>query len=297
MSVPAVSVVISAYNRAATIGKAVRSALVQDYAGHYEIIVVDDGSTDSTPEILTDYGQKIRVVRQPNRGRSAARNSGVWQAAASLVAFLDSDDYWLSTKLGAVVKTFEERPDTGLVYSDYYEADSTDGRLLGRLSFPDNPRIDQMFARLECVGIPSNVAVRRAIFEQVGGFDERLHWGEDIDLYLRLRRVCSFSRIPEPLLVYRKRMQLEESIRAYSLENRATFEHVMREHFGRRANRLINHTRDQRAAGLLTLGLMQFRGGERRKALTTFVELAMYRPFYAPRVIVERVKGRARAAS
>jgi glycosyltransferase involved in cell wall biosynthesis len=290
---PLLSVIIPAYNRAGTVRQAVQSALEQDYPGPYEVVVVDDGSTDSTPNLLAAFSQRIRIIRQQNLGRSAARNAGVQHSVANLIAFLDSDDYWLSGKIAAVIKSFQERPDAGLTYSDYWEVDSVDGRCLGIVSHPDDPSLEQMFQRLECVGVPSSVAVRRAVFEQVGGFDERLHWGEDTDIYLRLRQVCSFYRIPgRPLLVYRKRTQVEDSVRAYSVQTRAVLENVMREHFGRQANKLIKQMRDQRAAGLLTLGLTQLKHREWRKALDSFGELATYRPLYARRVVAERLHNR-----
>jgi glycosyltransferase involved in cell wall biosynthesis len=291
----ALSVVIPVYNRAGTVRQAVESALEQDYVGPYEVVVIDDGSTDSTPSLLAAYGQRIRIIRQQNLGRSAARNAGVRHSVADLIAFLDSDDYWLSGKIAAVIKSFEERPDVGLTYSDYCEVDSADGRYLGIVSLPENPSLEQMFHRLICVGVPSSVAVRRAVFEQAGGFDERLHWGEDIDFYLRLRQVCSFYRIPgPPLIVYRKRTKVEDSVRAYSPQTHAILERVMREHFGRRANGLINQMRNQRAAALLTLALTQLNRREWRRALSSLVELATYRPIYAPRVALERLLNRRR---
>jgi GT2 family glycosyltransferase len=211
-----------------------------------------------------------------------------------LVAFLDSDDYWLPGKVTAAVKSFQDQPDTGLTYSDYYEVDSADDRCLGIRSPHDNPSLEQMLHRLECVGALSSVTVRRAVFEQVGGFDERLHWGEDIDIYLRLRQICLFHRIPGPLTVYRKRTQIEDSVRAYPRQTHATLEQVMREHFGREANWLIKQMRDQRAAGLLSLALTQLKNREWRKTFGSFGELATNRPMYAPRVALNRLRNRRR---
>jgi len=93
MQAPALSVVIAVYNRPVTIQQALQSALDQDYAGRYEVIVIDDGSTDSTPEVLAAYGQRVHIIRQQHLGRSAARNAGVRYSSANLVAFLDSDAY------------------------------------------------------------------------------------------------------------------------------------------------------------------------------------------------------------
>ena len=87
--------------------EAIDSVLNQDF-GDYELIVVDDGSDDNTPEILGTYGKAITVLQQPNKGVSAARNNGIAEAAGQLIAFLDSDDLWLPGKLTAQVKFFEE---------------------------------------------------------------------------------------------------------------------------------------------------------------------------------------------
>jgi hypothetical protein len=112
-------------------------------------------------------------------------------------------------------------------------------------------------------------------------------------MYLRLRQICSFYRIPgPPQVVYRKRTRVEDSVNAYSLQDHATLERVMREHFGRRANGLIKQMRNQRAAGLLTIALVQLKQRDWRRATKTFRELAAYRPTYAPRVAVQRLCNR-----
>ena len=107
---PQVSVIIPTYNRAGCLREAVDSVLFQEFRG-FELIVVDDGSTDGTSQLLRKYGGSIRVLRQENRGVSAARNAGIAASRGELIAFLDSDDIWLSGKLACQVEFFRWNPE------------------------------------------------------------------------------------------------------------------------------------------------------------------------------------------
>ena len=106
---PLVSIIMPAHNREAYIGEAVESALSQDYE-NVELIVVDDGSTDRTYEILSDFGERIRLFRQHNAGPGAARNRGLDHAGGEFIAFLDSDDVWAPGKLRAQVSHLQRNP-------------------------------------------------------------------------------------------------------------------------------------------------------------------------------------------
>jgi len=125
---PDVSVVIPAYNAAWCVAKAIESVLVQEGAD-FEIIVVDDGSTDDTAAVLARYGDAIRVVRQRNQGLSAARNAGIRAAQGEFVAFLDADDWWLAGKLGQQLALMHTRPELGFC-STAARVEDPDGRLL-----------------------------------------------------------------------------------------------------------------------------------------------------------------------
>jgi len=113
-----VSVIIPTYNRASMVGDAIESALVQTHPAS-EVIVVDDGSTDDTERVVRAFGDRVRYVRQENRGVSAARNAGMGVAKGELFAFLDSDDLWYSYKLQLQVRVFEQWPGVGLVFSEF----------------------------------------------------------------------------------------------------------------------------------------------------------------------------------
>jgi glycosyltransferase involved in cell wall biosynthesis len=198
---PRVSVIIPTYNRAWSLATAVDSVLSQDFDA-FETIVVDDGSTDETRALLTDYGAALRVIRQPNRGVSAARNAGIRAAAAPLVALLDSDDYWLPGKLAAQTAFFDQNPEAVICQTE--ERWIRNGvrvnpgkrhRKRGGMIF--EPSLDM------CLVSPSAVMLRRSLFESVGFFDERLPACEDYDLWLRISCRHPVHLIDRPLIVKR----------------------------------------------------------------------------------------------
>jgi len=119
MNAPRVSVVIPTFNRARLVGLTIDSVLAQSYRD-MEIIVVDDGSTDDTPQVLAKYGDRIRAIRQPNGGMNAARNAGIAQARGEYLALLDSDDLWLPFKTALQVELLDRFPQTGFVFSEFF---------------------------------------------------------------------------------------------------------------------------------------------------------------------------------
>ena len=119
MRLPSVTCVLCAYNYERYVGEAIDSALAQDYPAELlDILVIDDGSTDATPEVLKGYGAAIRVIRQPNAGLNAATQRGIEEARGDLIALLDADDTWLPGKLTAQVELLQRRPEVGMVFCD-----------------------------------------------------------------------------------------------------------------------------------------------------------------------------------
>ena len=181
---PLVSVIIPTYNRGWILQEAIDSVLDQDFSD-YELIVVDDGSNDNTREILGAYGDRITVLRQPNRGVSAARNRGINEAAGQLIAFLDSDDLWLPGKLSTQVGFFEDNADA--VINQTQEIWIRNGQRV-------NPKkkhhkfSGMIFERslALCLVSPSAVMIKKSLFDIVGVFDEDLPACEDYDLWLRI---------------------------------------------------------------------------------------------------------------
>jgi glycosyltransferase involved in cell wall biosynthesis len=198
---PQVSVIIPTYNRAWCLRETMDSVLAQNFRD-VELIVVDDGSTDATPQLLKGYGQAIRVLRQENRGVSAARNAGIAAARGALIAFLDSDDLWLPGKLDHQVEFFNSQPDALICQTE--ELWVRNGRRVnpgkrhrkrGGMIF--EPSLDL------CLVSPSAVMVRRELFQRVGLFDESLPACEDYDLWLRVSSRYAVHLIDIPLIVKR----------------------------------------------------------------------------------------------
>jgi glycosyltransferase involved in cell wall biosynthesis len=204
---PLVSLIIPAYNSRAYVCDAVDSCLAQTYP-NCEVVVIDDGSTDGTPDLLrTRYGDRIRLIQQANRGAAGARNTGIREARGEFVQFCDSDDRLLPEKVQAGWELFQQKPEIVLVYT------------FARIVLPDDvtevplPDVElpsgDLFCLLLCgygnfVGT-STVMVRRQAVLDVGGFDESLAVAEDWDLWLRLASRWPFAAINEPLMIYRKR--------------------------------------------------------------------------------------------
>ena len=198
---PLVSVIVPTYNRGWVIGEAVDSVLAQQYS-NYELIVVDDGSTDDTAAVLNAYGSRVRLLRQKNKGVSAARNAGIRSAAGSLIAFLDSDDLWLPSKLSQQVLFFEEHPDALVCQTE--ETWIRNGVRVNPRKRHRKPSGMIFEPSLElCLVSPSAVMMRRSLFDRVGLFDESLPACEDYDLWLRISCRIPVHRIPAALIVKR----------------------------------------------------------------------------------------------
>jgi len=181
---PFFSVVIPAYNRYKQLRAALDSVLAQTFKD-YEIIVVDDGSTDETPLIEETYRGKIRFIRQKNLGVSAARNAGILAGDSSHIAFLDSDDIWLPAKLERQFAFIKEN--SGIALSQTNEIWIRNGRRvnpkLKHLKRAGNIFIDSLAL---CLISPSASVLKREIFSEYGLFDENLPACEDYDLWLRI---------------------------------------------------------------------------------------------------------------
>jgi len=201
LHLPRVSVIIPTYNRGRMLKEAIDSVLGQDYP-HFELVVVDDGSTDATAERLKTYGQDLVVIRQPNRGVSAARNAGIAAASGRYIAFLDSDDLWLPQKLTRQVRFFNQYPDALVCQTE--EIWMRNGRRVnpGLRHRKISGMIFEPSLHL-CLVSPSAVMIRRSLFDAVGLFDESLPACEDYDLWLRVSCRHPVYLIPEAGIIKR----------------------------------------------------------------------------------------------
>jgi glycosyltransferase involved in cell wall biosynthesis len=198
---PLVSVIIPTYNRSEMLKQAIDSVLAQDF-DDFELIVVDDGSTDNTPEILDAYKDKIVYCRQDNKGVSAARNRGIHLSSGELIAFLDSDDLWLPGKLSCQVDFFNSHADALICQTQ--ETWVRNGRRVN----PKNRHQKESGMIYErslalCLVSPSAVMMRKRLLDRVGNFDENLPACEDYDLWLRISCRFPVHLIDIPLIVKR----------------------------------------------------------------------------------------------
>jgi len=232
MDSPAVSVVIPAYNAAAFIQKTLASVAAQTYSD-YEIVVIDDGSSDDTGTIVQEYlkrqGLPGACIRQENKGIAGARNTGVRRARGRWIAFLDHDDAWFPDKLRIIMEEFSLYPEAGLVCHN--ENIVEEGRWVGMGRY--GPWTPRMYTRLLFKGntlSPSCVTVKREKVLEVGGFRENPEFNtvEDYDLWMRLSRVCRFHFTDHVLGEY----QLVERAASRRIEyHHANLEAVLRDHF------------------------------------------------------------------
>ncbi|MFM8333645.1 MAG: glycosyltransferase family 2 protein [Candidatus Methylumidiphilus sp.] len=212
---PAISVIIPSYNCELYITETISSVLNQTYKD-FELIVVDDGSTDKTQEIVASFGSPVRLVMQQNSGVCKARNRGIDEAKGRFICLLDHDDHWFPDKLGRQIKAFDENPDVGVVYSSFicWHQNSLDD------TYPDPASYDlatygdgintdlsgwiyHQFL-LDCWMLTSTAMFRAEVFEKCGAFDESLPYSEDWDLWLRLSQEYSFVNLRRPSTLYRQ---------------------------------------------------------------------------------------------
>jgi glycosyltransferase involved in cell wall biosynthesis len=198
---PRVSVILPTYNRGWILVEAVESVLGQDYA-NLELIVVDDGSTDNTKGLLLSFEDRITVIRQANRGVSAARNAGIRAATGELLALLDSDDTWLPGKVTAQVAFFSTHPDAQICQTQEIWIRNGVRVNPGKRHFKEAGMIFERSLAL-CLVSPSAVMMRRSLMDEVGLFDESLPACEDYDLWLRIAWKHPIHLIDQPLIVKR----------------------------------------------------------------------------------------------
>jgi glycosyltransferase involved in cell wall biosynthesis len=179
-----ISVIIPSYNRAHLLARAIESVLSQDLAPR-EIIVVDDGSSDDTRELMSSCFPQCQYIHQPNQGVSSARNRGIEAASGEWLAFLDSDDEWLPSKLAAQSSTLKSQP--GLLICHTEEIWIRNGRRVNAMKKhrKSGGRIFRNCLPL-CVISPSSAMIHRSLLTEVGNFDECLPVCEDYDMWLRI---------------------------------------------------------------------------------------------------------------
>ncbi|HEY9631158.1 MAG TPA: glycosyltransferase [Coleofasciculaceae cyanobacterium] len=210
---PQISVIIPTYNCDRYLSEAIESVLSQGYSDgeipRVEILVVDDGSTDSTPEVLQRYAGQIRAVRQANQGVAIARNRGIELAQGKWIAFLDADDFLLphalAARLAIAESSLKAQPNLGIVHSGWQRVNAQGELLMAVEPWQQVPHLDlASWLRWKPV-LPSAMLFRRDWLERSGGFDPRFPPAEDTDLVLRLARMgCEAVWLPQITVGYRQ---------------------------------------------------------------------------------------------
>jgi glycosyltransferase involved in cell wall biosynthesis len=289
------SAIIPTYNRAHLVAHAIESALDQRLPdeGEVEVIVVDDESSDTTPEVAARFGDRITYLRQANRREGAARNHGAERANGTYFAFLDSDDYWLPGKLAADLHRFEQSDKPALVYSRGRNVDTAD-RFIGerRLSTPQG---DVFWYLAREAFIPmSTVAVRADAFRACGGFveDRDLSGTADWELWLRLAArwpVGVVDRVSTCIRVHERNMSADPAYMERAML--AAVRHALADPVI--AERARGRERFIRACMYVTIALNAFTNRRRGRS---WVWLARALVTWPPQVLDARFSGAAARA-
>lgn len=215
MRPPSISVVVPCYNAAPFVATTLRSVLAQELPPT-EVIVVDDGSSDGSADMVAREFPDVRLLRQVNRGAAAARNAGVSASRGDWIAFIDADDYWTPIKLREQWARLQIEPGTRVAHSTFCgwwtEVPEPEPRHLAALQ---RRALDDNRWRgcngwiytnllLDCIVWTSTVLMQRSLFDELGGFDTGLLIGEDYDLWIRASRVTPFAFLQRPHALYRK---------------------------------------------------------------------------------------------
>ena len=279
-----VSVVMTCHDEARTIEQAVRSVEAQTiFDSVHEIIVVDDGSRDRSGVVLERLGdeiEKLRIIKTPGLGQSAARNRAVREAEGEFIAILDGDDFWTPEKLERQLPAFSRGENIGLVYGDIVEFsrdDAADGRLVTVRRFnPESRRQLRDYFVHDGPIMPSTIVVRRAIFDDVGPFDESLHIGEDTEFCLRVAERWRFCHAPGAFTFKRRHSrQLSTRLDAFIPNAARVTQEVVSRHpdLGRLADRRMARVHVKVSADCMMKG-------ERRNALRHDLAAIRLAPFY-----------------
>jgi glycosyltransferase involved in cell wall biosynthesis len=280
-----VSTIIPAFNAEHTIAVTINSALSQNWESH-EVVVVNDGSTDGTADILKEYGNQIKVITQPNGGLSAARNAGIRCSTGKYLAFLDSDDIWLPGKLEAMVPMLESNSRASLAFSGYTLLDGN-GSKCGEADF--GVALEQLLdesplpvCSLSSWILPSTWVTPRTMLERIGGFCEEFKGPggfDDFWILVLLREVGEFIYVPENLALYRVGDSSSRNADKYSY-GLSVFIGLVKSRYGAKGKSLIRHAKERQCRSMLSKIAHQMNGGDKWGAAHTIARIAKLHPAY-----------------
>jgi len=271
-----VSVVIPTYNSAAFLRGAIQSVLSQTYSD-FEVVVVDDGSTDNTESVVHSFGDQVCYVKQQNKGAGAARNQGIKRSRGEYVAFLDADDLWLPGKLGEQISLMDRDPELGLVYSDWAVV-AEKGKAEPSYLRNQPAASGYVFDELVQGGfiLTSGTLVRRSCLDDVGYFDETLSIAQDYDLWLRICYRWKVALVNKPLVIKRNRDgNLSSNLTKTAVERIVLFEKALKK-FSDMTPRSRRLVRRQLALNYWDVGYHHFERLSLKEARKNFVSSLTY---------------------
>ena len=303
---PRVSAIIPVFNAARTIGAALESIQAQTFRD-FEIIAVDDGSTDAGLDVLASFRATVKLLRQPNQGPSAARNYGVRESSGEYLAFLDADDRWRPTMLERLVAALDLHRDASMAYCDVAVIDSEGRPLMTALAGErDAPSVDDMLERLRPI-MPSGVVMRRTALDAAGGWPERLTSFEDVFLWLLMREQGEFVHVPDVLAEWRF-AHFPQPLKPPGGQEEAgrIFQGLVRERWNRSAAALVQARERAPRSILGYIGLHSLAEGDRetaRRAFSCAIRLdpwrmrnyLRYARTFLPAIAARILSGRSRA--
>ena len=260
-----VSVILPTFNRAKEINRSVYSILNQTYKD-FELIIVDDCSTDCTQEIINEIrDSRIKYIRhETNKGAAAARNTGIKAAQGNLIAFQDSDDEWIPEKLAKQVRVISALPENvGVVYSGFWKLGKQKKYIPSKNITIKEGMIYNQLLHGNFVGMPVSI-IRRECFDTVGGFNEHLRALEDWELFLRISTHFKFKYIDEPLVLS---YETDNSVSANVVAHAVAYEYILNNNYS-----TISKDRELLAQYLYVIGKLNFQVGNQKKGRQYLVE-------------------------
>ncbi|WP_031210525.1 MULTISPECIES: glycosyltransferase [unclassified Marinobacter] len=275
---PLITIITPTYNRADFILQAVESVMGQTY-GNFEFLIVDDGSTDNTVELLEPYlkDERVRLFQQENQGQSVARNRGIAEARGQFICFLDSDNAWVRTKLEISLKAFEEHPEVDIVYGDFITIDGEGHEHGVNRMARYSGRITPQLLRDNFVSMNTTMT-RKRCFDEMGGFDSADRLAEDYGLWLRFSTRYQFLYVPVVLGYYRV---MENQISS-DKESRFRANEQLVQSFLKAFPSAV--TRGEARRGLsyffIRKGRYEYSSGQRRQAIRSLLRSLSKDPFW-----------------
>ena len=222
---PQVSVIIPTYNSARFLAESIQSVLLQTFTD-FELLVIDDGSTDDTRQVVAQCqgDSRVRYFHQANRGAATARNTGIQHSSGKYLAFLDADDLWLPDKLQCQIAVLRKNPEVSAVHTAFVlmhmdgQHREVSRRIQRRLPFRERTLYEELLYRMVITGSASSVMVRRDALDQVGPFDESIRLS-DYDMWQRMAEHHHFDYVDEPLVCIRKHLDNMSNNRVAMMEH------------------------------------------------------------------------------